>query len=392
MIDASTHYQFLTNTRTIILGVTNDCNISCTYCCQDARFIPPGKMAKLLPAEVARVAIEDIIRIASSPWITIIFEGGEPTLAPIEWYKQVIIPTSRLALKLSKSLKFYMQSNGLLIDDSWASFFETYGIKVGLSIDGPPELSLPFRPVNENLAQTIQTLQAHGLRTGAIVVATPRNLPSMPDVISYLADLNIDGFHLLPLTNSGRFKGSSKVTSQKMILDGYIQIAETLLAHPDYPAEARLALYVSRYVGKPSIAINAIGCQSIMKPCGKQLIYLDEKGDIYPCQSLHSESYKFGHATEKGIEICSKPDLPEAGSLAANQNRIRCALCAANKICTFGCTADDIYGVGQWRCELAQGLYDYFRENSNSARKLYNILFGSQKNRQKVTINEEYYG
>ncbi len=304
-VNCSTRCRFLSRTRTVILAVTNDCNMACSYCYQDSRFVPRGGKARLLPAEVARAALSDIVRTTSSRRVGVIFHGGEPTLAPQDWYREVVAPVSRLAARSGKSLQFHMQSNGQLIDDSWASCFRALAINVGISMDGPAEVSLPYRAGSENAARAVRVMQAHGLRPGAIVVATPRNLPVIGGVMSYLADLQLDGFHLLPWLAFGRFHDASDAAYRQMLLAGYIQVAETLLAHPAYPVEARLALYVSRFVGKPAISINATGCQSLRKPCGRQLVYLDETGGIYPCQSLHSDALQFGRATAKGIGSCA---------------------------------------------------------------------------------------
>ena len=362
--------------------------MACSYCYQDSRFVPRGGKVRLLPAEVARAALSDVIRATFSRRVGVIFHGGEPTLAPQEWYREVVAPVSRLAARSGKSLQFHMQSNGQLIDDSWASCFRQLAINVGISTDGPAEVSLPYRAGSENAARAVRVMQAHGLRPGAIVVATPRNLPVIHDVMNYLADLHLGGFHLLPWLAFGRFHGASDAAYRQMLLAGYIQAAETLLAHPDYPVEARLALYVSRFVGKPTIAIGATGCQSLRKPCGGQLIYLDETGGIYPCQSLHSDALRFGRATANGVASCMRPVLPKPG-LTADRHRIRCALCAAGRICTYGCAADDGSEAGQWRCELAQGLYEYFQSNTSRAARLHNILIRSQKDRPSPAFKDQ---
>ncbi len=387
-VSRSTRDRFLSRTRTVILAVTNDCNMACSYCYQDSRFVPSTGTARLLPAETAQAALSHVIRATSARRVSVTFHGGEPTLAPPEWYREVIGPVSRLAARSGKSLRYLMQSNGQLIDDSWASCFRALGINVGISTDGPAELSLPCRTGAENAARAVRVLQSHGLRPGAIVVATPRNLPVMREVMAYLADLHIGGFHILPWLASGRFHGSSDAAYRQMLLAGYIQVAETLLAHPEYPVETRLALYVSRFVGKPGISIKATNCQSLRKPCGRQLIYVDETGGIYPCQSLHSDALRLGRATANGIAPRARAAL-QAPNPMADRLRIRCALCAAGRICTHGCTADDGTEAGQWRCELAQGLYDYFHSNPSRAARLHDILSTSRNNSRQARVCQD---
>jgi uncharacterized protein len=66
--------------------------------------------------------------------ITFAFQGGEPTLAGLDWFRGF---TEKAASRPEKvRVRYALQTNGLLIDDPWAEFLRENNFLVGLSIDG----------------------------------------------------------------------------------------------------------------------------------------------------------------------------------------------------------------------------------------------------------------
>jgi uncharacterized protein len=360
--------------------------MACSYCSQDAQLVRQKQTPQLLPSSIASTALTEIIARTCSGFVGVIFHGGEPTLAPQEWYREILDRALATAAGFGKSLDFSIQSNGQLIDDSWARFFRDYAFTVGISTDGPPSVSLPFRHGTARAARAIQTLQANGVKPGVLVVGTPRNLPVMDEVVAYLSSLRIRGFHIVPLHETGRCHGLSDATYREMLLAGYIRVAETLLAHPNFPVESRLGMYVSRFVDNPTIPVTGNGCQSVHKPCGKELVFVDETGGIYPCKSFHREEVRLGSATAEGILPGNPTALPQRSALL-DSDRVRCALCAASKICSFGCAGEDRCNGGLWRCELAQGLFEYFQSDPERAVQLHRILNGRGRRQFAAALN-----
>lgn len=63
-----------------------------------------------------------------------VFHGGEPLLAPQELFAY-FIDRSKLILK-DINISFYLQTNGVLVDQKWCDFFDMNDIRVGFSLDG----------------------------------------------------------------------------------------------------------------------------------------------------------------------------------------------------------------------------------------------------------------
>lgn len=72
--------------------------------------------------------------------ISIIFHGGEPLLAGKRFFEYAV-PEIKKTLGKVCTVKFGMQSNGVLLDDGWAELLLRLKIGVGISIDGYRELN-----------------------------------------------------------------------------------------------------------------------------------------------------------------------------------------------------------------------------------------------------------
>jgi uncharacterized protein len=67
------------------------------------------------------------------------FQGGEPTIAGIDFFEKCIELEKKYntkKLKISNSL----QTNGMFIDEKWAQFLHDNNFLVGLSLDGPKDV------------------------------------------------------------------------------------------------------------------------------------------------------------------------------------------------------------------------------------------------------------
>ncbi len=105
------------------------------------------------------------------------FQGGEPTLAGIGFFRELI----RLQEKHnSRGLKINnaLQTNGTLIDDEWAQFFADNGFLVGLSLDGNRETHDCYRKdaqgggTFKTVRRAAKILEKHKVQFNVLCVVT----------------------------------------------------------------------------------------------------------------------------------------------------------------------------------------------------------------------------
>src|SRR5579872_7039113 len=119
------------------------CNLDCKYCFylekeslyqEDRRIRPSWEM----PDDVLETYIRQYIEQQEIPEISFAWQGGEPTLLGVRFFRKVIALQSKYAG--GKRIMNALQTNGTLLDDEWGGFLAENGFLVGLSVDGPEAL------------------------------------------------------------------------------------------------------------------------------------------------------------------------------------------------------------------------------------------------------------
>jgi uncharacterized protein len=78
------------------------------------------------------------------PEVTIAWQGGEPTLMGLDFFRRSVEITQKYLQPGQRALHT-IQTNGTKLDAEWAAFFKEHGFLVGISIDGPREIHDTYR-------------------------------------------------------------------------------------------------------------------------------------------------------------------------------------------------------------------------------------------------------
>jgi uncharacterized protein len=129
--------------------------------------------------------IENVYReLDDGDEVTFAFQGGEPTLAGLGWFRQFTENiTSR---QRDVRVNYALQTNGLLIDDSWAEFLHKCNFLTGLSMDAGAKFHDANRPdaggkgTWETCLRSKALLEKHGAEYNILCVLT-NELAGDPD-------------------------------------------------------------------------------------------------------------------------------------------------------------------------------------------------------------------
>jgi uncharacterized protein len=135
------------------------CNLDCKYCFYLSKeTLPNGPGAGVMTDDVLELFIRQYIEGHTGPSVVFSWQGGEPTLRGVDFYRRVVALQKRYA-KPGQKIENDLQTNGVLLNEEWASFLKENRFLVGLSIDGPRELHDRFR-VNKGGAPTFDKVMA----------------------------------------------------------------------------------------------------------------------------------------------------------------------------------------------------------------------------------------
>ena len=144
------------------------CNLDCTYCFfLSKEMLYPGSRFRMADEQL-EAYIRQLIEAHRVPHVTIAWQGGEPTMMGVDFFRRSIAYVEQYR-RPGMTVEYTIQTNGTLIDDEMAAFFKAHDYLVGISIDGPPEMHDAYRvdrggaPTFDRVLRGLERLQAHGV-------------------------------------------------------------------------------------------------------------------------------------------------------------------------------------------------------------------------------------
>jgi len=161
----------------LIKPASGNCNMRCQYC-----FYADVKANRSLPSfgMMSLETLEVIIRKAmeqAEGSCTFAFQGGEPTLAGLDFYRALVAFQKKYA-RPGVNVANAIQTNGLVIDRDWAAFLAEHHFLVGLSLDGYKDLHDLHRQDSagkgtfNRILHTVQLFRQHQVEFNILTVVT----------------------------------------------------------------------------------------------------------------------------------------------------------------------------------------------------------------------------
>lgn len=347
--------------RYFIIDLTKKCNFDCIYCFrdfQDHPDIPMDTLKDVLQYILKYCQKESIKRIGIQLW------GGEPLLA-LDRIEYVVRFFEQTNLRVS----FDIETNGSLVTQEVAEKLYQWGIHVGVSLDGPPQLQNMQRPLasgtpSSDLAEAgIKNLQKYYKNNiGGITVVTRHNFRHIKEMLDYF----IYGLHLksmkfnLVRDNDHAAEKRLALTEEEVtwfaneLLD-YLQAFRTLGADfTEGNVEVRLKNLLQR--SRISCCISN-GCQG-----GKKMVSFDREGNIFPCEMIDFPEEKIGSVyDDEDIAIQLKCAMKKNLFFTPKESE-KCRTCPWWCYCGGGCSSRNRYlnrdgQIDEVECALNRVMY-----------------------------------
>ncbi len=121
------------------------CNLDCAYCFfLSKEMLYPGSRFRMADDLLDAYLRQLIEAHAAVPEVTVAWQGGEPTLMGLDFFRRSVELAER-HLRPGQRAVYTIQTNGTLLDEEWAAFFREHEFLVGISIDGPREVHDTYR-------------------------------------------------------------------------------------------------------------------------------------------------------------------------------------------------------------------------------------------------------
>jgi uncharacterized protein len=294
------------------------CNLNCRYCFYlEKENLYPATASWSMPGDVLESYIRQYIEAQEAPTINFAWQGGEPTLLGVDYFRRIVELEKRYAN--GKQIENAFQTNGILLDDAWADFLATNRFLVGLSIDGPAELHDCYRvnkgeqPTFGAVLRGLDYLKKHGVEFNTLTVVHRRNSRHPLEVYRFLKDVGSTYMQFIPIVE----RMAKAPDPHGLVLIG-----------PRYEAEAEVSEFsveplqfgkflceifdewVRRDVARFFVQIFDVALESWLgmpqslcvfrETCGESMA-IEHNGDLYSCDHYVYPETRLGNITEHPV-------------------------------------------------------------------------------------------
>jgi uncharacterized protein len=324
------------------------CNLDCAYCFFLAKeMLYPGSRFRMADEQLENY-IRQLIESHRTPEVTLAWQGGEPTLMGLHFFKRSIEYARKYALP-GMTILHTIQTNGTLINDEWADFFKEHNFLVGISIDGPRAMHDVYRhdkggaPTFDKVMRGLSFLKKHGVEWNALVTLNHANVNRPVEVYRFLRDeCGAKFIQFIPIVERHHVDGvpyGSEVTDRSVTAQQYGQFLVGVFeewVRRDI-AEVYVQMFdvaLANWYGEPS------GLCVFSRTCGTALA-LEHNGDLYSCDHFVEPQHKLGNINQTHmIELIASDQQLKFGRDKYDTLPQYCLACDVRFACHGGCPKD----------------------------------------------------
>jgi len=284
------------------------CNLDCKYCffLSKEELYPNSRFR--MTDDILERYIRQQVESQQDPEVTISWQGGEPTLMGLDFFRRSVELAQRYK-RPEQTLRYTIQTNGTLLDDDWCAFLRQNRFLVGLSIDGPPTLHDIYRvdkgghPTSAKVIHAARLMQRHEVDFNVLSTVHAGNGDHPLEVYRFFRDgLAVRFIQFIPIVERvnvdgrTRFQEGSTVTDRSVTSEQWGRFLITIFdewVKRDVGTvfvqmfDAALASWVG---APPSLCIFA-------ETCG-DAVALEHTGDLYSCDHFVEPTYLLGNIAE----------------------------------------------------------------------------------------------
>ncbi|MHA1305280.1 MAG: radical SAM protein [Candidatus Heimdallarchaeaceae archaeon] len=349
--------------KVLILPVGLTCNLRCGYCVNNNQRSFSNSKAKIMSEEMLyRIFNELKPVIDKNKPLTIIWHGGEPTLAGIEFYKSAVEMEKKVFG--DKQIKNGIQTNATLINDDWCRFFKKEDFRPSTSLDGPAYLHNRLRVdvrgegTYDKVIKSYKLMKSYGLRVGSLGVITPKNVDYPEQIVDWLIENNISSWDFL-LCAEPPESDSGLTLSNKKSINFSIRLFDEWFKRdkPEIRIRTFRIILKTELGGEPDICSWKLGCLNFVS--------FDSFGNAYLCAKFHAHpETSYGNVMKNSLEEILKSPKVKAMHKTISESQKKCQSCEWLSACGGGCsfvkyTLYKKFDAPFIHCEVRQAMFKH---------------------------------
>ena len=272
--------------------VSEDCNLACDYCYYSTCGGRPGPKRNRIDHVLLDKAIREYMA-QSQGSVGFAWQGGEPLLAGLEFFEEVIALEARHAPP-DTSIGNALQTNGTLLNEDWARFFRRYNFLLGVSIDGPREIHDAHRVTATGkgsfdlVMRKIGHLRNHDVDFNILTVLHQGNVDKPRELMAFYARAGFDYVQFIP--GMDFHAGSPEAPARYLITAE--QYGRFLCETFDlwWPDRRKVRIRFFDNIAE-ALAGQKPGSCTMHETCDSYVV-VEYNGDVFPCDFFVEKDWK----------------------------------------------------------------------------------------------------
>lgn len=327
----------------LIKPASGKCNLNCKYCfyhdvAQNRAVADFGFMS----LETIELIIKKTLQFAAG-YATFSFQGGEPTLCGIDFFKTVIELQNKHNVN-HVAINDCIQTNGILIDAAWAEFLHANRFLVGLSLDGPGDLHDAYRTDAKGkgtfarVMQTVALFDKHKVEYNILFTVTGLTARAPDKLYDFFKKHNFNFLQFMPCIDpEDNERGIHEYSLKPEQYAGFLkQFFDKWYADFMGGREVSVRYYdnlVRMIMGqRPEIC-------SLLGSCQCQFVF-EADGSVYPCDFYVTDEWKLGNIQQNELLDLYQSDSCQRFINSSLAVAASCRECQWKYLCRGGCRRD----------------------------------------------------
>ena len=343
----------------LIKPASSLCDLKCKYCFYHDLATHQALSPKIMSVETLELTIKRSSEyFTNAPkdepsYLSILFQGGEPTLAGLDYFKQAIAFQKQYFAHLPQvQISNAIQTNGCKLDDELVSFLVANDFFFGISLDGPKALHDAMR-IHRNgsgsydeVRAGITKLQKFGAQFNVLCVLTDLNALNIKSVYEHFKEL---GFYnhqyiacLEPFERLGQHSKEhplflSEQAYSQFLINIFDLWYQDLMERGTYISIRHIENYLALLLNMNINSCNMTGVCQIQN-------VVESSGKIYPCDFFAHDDYELGNLTDHDFEYLQTNSKARTFIEQSHQLPNDCQHCPYLSLCRNGCYRERLNG------------------------------------------------
>jgi len=320
----------------LIKPTSADCNLRCEYCFY-IDHIKNGSDNPRMTVETLEILIKSYMDTDQNKQYAFGWQGGEPTLMSLDFFKKVV----ELQLKYAppgSSISNGIQTNATMITEELAKFFGEYKFLLGVSLDGPDYLHDYYRKTigqkqtHALVIRGIERLKQYGVEFNILTLINDQTVKKAKEIYHYHRDNGFFFHQYIPCVefdeNGDPRPFSINGEEWGMFLS---DLFDEWIKEDVKKVSIRLFDSIIEFLvhGRYNICYMGESCA--------QYFVVEYDGSIYPCDFFVRKDLLLGNLkTDSWEDLFKSKEYQDFGGQKANWNK-ECELCPYLSLCHGDC-------------------------------------------------------